>query len=122
VNKKNSKIKGSKSELIAIDFLVKRGYLILEQNFRCSRKEIDIIAKKDNVISFIEVKSKSQYVKFDIEQSISASKQKNIFEVANYYVEKNNIIDAEFSFDVIFVKFVKGDVEIEHFVNSLQYY
>lgn len=122
MNKKNSKTKGSKSEHIAVDFLLKKGYLILEQNFRCSKKEIDIIAKKNNVISFIEVKSKSENVNFNPEYSISASKQKNIFDVANYYVEKNNVIDTEFSFDVIFIKFIKGEIEIDHFENSLQYY
>ena len=122
MSKKNSKTKGSQSERIAVDFLLEKGYQILEKNFRCSKKEIDIIAKKDNVISFIEVKSKNENVNFNLEYSITASKQKSIFEVANYYVEKNNVIDTEFSFDVIFVKFIKGEIEIEHFENSFQYY
>lgn len=122
MSKKNSKTKGSQSERIAVDFLLEKGYQILEKNFRCSKKEIDIIAKKDNVISFVEVKSKNENVNFNLEYSITASKQKNIFEVANYYVEKNNVIDTEFSFDVIFVKFIKGEIEIEHFENSFQYY
>jgi putative endonuclease len=127
MSKKNSKTKGSQSERIAVDFLLEKGYQILEKNFRCSKKEIDIIAKKDNVISFIEVKSKNENVNFNLEYSITASKQKNIFEVANYYVEKHNLekhssIDTEFSFDVIFVKFIKGEIEIEHFENSFQYY
>ena len=122
MDKKNSKEKGSKSEHIAVDFLVKKGYMILEKNFRCSKKEIDIIAKKGNVISFIEVKSKNENVDFNLDYSITASKQKSIFDVANYYVEKNNLKNTDFSFDVIFVKFIKGEIEIEHFENSLQYY
>jgi len=118
----NTRKQGSKSEQIAVDFLIQKGYKILERNFRCSKKEIDIIAKKGETISFIEVKSKSQKADFNPEYSITAAKQRTIFQVANYYVEKNELKNTDFSFDVIIVNFTGEGIKIEHLENSLQYY
>jgi putative endonuclease len=121
-NDKNTRSKGSKSEQIAADYLIKNGYTILERNYRCSRKEIDIIAKKGNVISFVEVKGKSESADFSPEYSITAAKQRIIFQVANYYVQKNDLNDIDFNFDVIIVNFTAEGVKVEHLMNSLQYY
>ena len=121
-SKDSTRSKGSKSEQIAVNYLVKKGYTILERNFRCSKKEIDIIAKKGNSISFIEVKGKSESADFNPEYSITAAKQRIIFQVANFYVQKNNLENVDFNFDVIIVNFTAEGVKIEHLENSLQYY
>ena len=117
----NSKTKGSISEDIATNFLVNKGYQILERNYHCSKKEIDIIVKKNNIITFVEVKSKSKKADFNPEYLITAKKQKSIFQVANYYLEKNKIDNCNFSFDVIIVNFTSEGVKIEHYENSLQF-
>lgn len=117
----NSKIKGSKSEDIATSYLVKKGYQILERNYHCSKKEIDIIVKKDNIITFVEVKSKTKKADFNPEYLITAKKQKSIFQVANYYLEKNKVDNCNFSFDVIIVNYTSEGVKIEHYENSLQF-
>lgn len=117
----NSKIKGSKSEDIATSYLVKKGYQILERNYHCSKKEIDIIVKKDNIITFVEVKSKTKKADFNPEYLITAKKQKSIFQVANYYLEKNKVDNCNFSFDVIIINYTSEGVKIEHYENSLQF-
>ena len=117
----NSKIKGSKSEDIATSYLVKKGYQILERNYHCSKKEIDIIVKKDNIITFVEVKSKTKKADFNPEYLITAKKQKSIFQVANYYLEKNKVDNCNFSFDVIIVNYTSEGVKVEHYENSLQF-
>lgn len=48
---------GKAGETIATKFLISQGFTIIERNYRISRGEIDIIAKKDNVLRFVEVKS-----------------------------------------------------------------
>ncbi len=121
-NKNSTRSKGSKSEQIAVKYLEGKGYSILERNYHCSKKEIDIIAKKGNVISFIEVKGKSESADFNPEYSITASKQRSIFQVANFYIQQKNIIDCDFNFDVIIVSFTSNGIDIEHLENSLQYY
>ena len=117
----NSKIKGSKSEEIASNYLVDKGYQILERNYHCSRKEIDIIAKRGNTISFVEVKSKSKKAVFNPENLITAKKQKSIFQVANFYLEKNKVDNCNFSFDVIIVNYTSEGIKVEHYENSLQF-
>jgi len=49
---------GSRGEQIAKDYLVSQQYTILEQNFRYSKSEIDLIAKEGEVLVFIEVKTR----------------------------------------------------------------
>lgn len=118
----SSKEKGNKSEEIAVKFLEGKGYVILERNFRCSKKEIDIIAKLADKIVFVEVKGRSEKADFNPEYSITADKQKSIFQVANYYVEKNNLSGVDFGFDVILVNFTGSGVKIEHLENALQFF
>ena len=55
----NNKLKGEKGESLAKSFLVKNGYTIIDTNFRTKTGEIDIIAKKNEIIVFIEVKTRS---------------------------------------------------------------
>ena len=55
---KHSKI-GIKGEQIAEDFLLKKGYSIINKNWRIGKKEVDIIAFKDNILAIIEVKTRS---------------------------------------------------------------
>ena len=50
---------GQEGEKIAIKYLQRLGYTIIEENFRCKSGEIDIIAKEDNEIIFIEVKTRT---------------------------------------------------------------
>ncbi len=118
----SSKVKGNKSEEIAVKFLEGKGYVVLERNFRCSKKEIDIIAKIADKIVFVEVKGRSEKADFNPEYSITAAKQKSIFQVANYYVEKNNLSGVDFGFDVILVNFTDSGVKIEHLENALQFF
>lgn len=117
----NTRSKGSKSEEIAVRFLEDKGYVILERNYHCSKKEIDIIARKDNTISFIEVKGKSKKAIFNPEYLITSKKQKSIFQVANYYLEKNKLLDFNFSFDVVIVNYTDDGILIDHLENSLQF-
>ncbi len=51
---------GKKGERIAVDYLIKNGYKILERNWRYLKAEIDIIAKKDNTLAIVEVKTRSK--------------------------------------------------------------
>jgi putative endonuclease len=48
---------GKTGENIAVTFLMKQGFTILDRNYRIPQGEIDIVAKKDNVLRFVEVKS-----------------------------------------------------------------
>jgi len=96
----NKKDLGKAGEKRIAQYLQKRGWTILETNFRYRKKEIDIIARKDEIISFIEVKTR-RHSGFGMGmEAVDWLKQKTIIQVARYYLEKHNITEALVRFDV----------------------
>ena len=81
---------GNFGEREAVRFLRKRGYKILERNYIALDSEIDIIAKKDNVTAFIEVKTRNikhlGYKEARPGSSVNPEKQRKIIKAASYYV------------------------------------
>lgn len=72
-------------ENAACSYLSKKGYKILERNFRKSYGEIDIIAKKDNILIFIEVKTRSSNKYGTPFESIAPWKLKSLLHAAKFY-------------------------------------
>lgn len=81
---------GSWGEQLAADFLVRQGYEIVQQNFVCPAGEIDIIARKNDALSFIEVKTRSGYTG-SAERSVGFVKQQHLSRAARYYCRQWNI-------------------------------
>ncbi|MBQ8417113.1 MAG: YraN family protein [Phascolarctobacterium sp.] len=102
----NHKIKlGKFGEDFACQYLQGQGYKILYRNFRCRIGEIDIIAVKNNVLSFIEVKTRRQAVSIygKPREAVNQAKQKRIYRCAELYMQSEGIIlnMPVLSFDVI---------------------
>lgn len=111
---KQHKRQGNIGEALAIDFLKQKSYQILETNFLNKLGEIDIIAKHNNVIVFVEVKHRTS-LKFGApRESVTASKQRNIRLVALSYLKMHKQLDSFCRFDVIEVI----DGTIEHILNA----
>jgi putative endonuclease len=117
--KEEKQVLGKKAEAITAEYFITNGFKILEKNYRFGKNEIDIIAEKEDLIVFIEVKSKNEYSDINPELLITAKKQKSIFLVANYYVEKNKLEKRRFRFDVVFIYFKSANYEIKHFPDAL---
>lgn len=96
---------GTLGESISREYLLNNGYKIIDLNFRCYIGEIDIIAKKDDIISFIEVKSRYYNYYGLPRESVTHKKQKTISKVAYYYIKKYNLKNYFYSFDVIEIFF-----------------
>ncbi len=91
---------GIKGEEIALAYLLKKDYSILEKNFRFGKNEVDIIAEKDGVIMVIEVKTRSSQYYGEPESFVTLKKQSFMIHAANHYINKFNR-DEEVRFDVI---------------------
>lgn len=104
---------GIKGEEIAKDDLIKKGYNIREINWRFNHKEIDIIAEKDDILVFIEVKTRSTSYFENPEEAVSLKKQRNIIDAAEAYIIENDI-DRESRFDIIGIIMNNGSKKIEH--------
>jgi putative endonuclease len=95
----NSKAKGEKAELLAIEFLKNHNFQIIKHHFYCKGGEIDIIAYKDNVYHFIEVKSgKNEPI-----YNITPTKLKRIIKCVNFFLLKHKITLA-YQIDAIVIK------------------
>ena len=93
-------------EKAAADFIVKHGFKILVTNYRKPYGEIDIVAKKDRVIRFIEVKTSKYYPNsaFTPEIRVDARKVRNLRKLCETYLkEKRASIDQPWQIDVISV-------------------
>lgn len=105
------KVFGDKSETLASQFLEQEGFLILERNYFARKLgEIDIIAQKEDVLHFIEVKSAK--ADFDPVYNVTASKLRKVVNSAHYYLKVKHL-DVIFSIDALIVR---GD-EVEFIQN-----
>jgi len=105
--------KGKKSEEIAAEWLENKGYEIVCTNFRFNKKEIDIIARKEELLVFVEVKTKSYWSDENPGDIVTFKKQKFLFKAAEAYMMYHGI-DTETRFDVIFVVYKHEEIIIEH--------
>jgi len=96
----NKKDLGKSGEKRIVEYLQRRGWTILETNFRYHKKEVDIIARKDEIISFIEVKTRRRSGFGMGMEAVDWLKRKSIIQVARHYLEKHGSIEALVRFDV----------------------
>lgn len=112
----NNKEKGDLGEIIALKYLIKSGAEILERNYRIKTGEIDIIAKVDNELVFIEVKSRSNTRYGYPAEAVNYKKINKISNVARYYMLMNHFNDVPIRFDVIEIYF--NENKINHIINA----
>lgn len=114
----NKRSLGDNYERIAATYLKAEGYDIIEHNFRCKIGEIDIIARKDNYIRFIEVKYRSDKRIGMPEEAVNYKKQRLISKTASYYLMKKGYeVDTPCCFDVVAIL----DNEIKLYENAFEY-
>ena len=94
---------GAKGEQIAVKFLKKSGYKILQRNYRCKLGEIDIVCYDHGTIAFVEVKTRYSDTYGPPELSVTEAKKRQIVKVALHYVAEKRIEGMDFRFDVVSV-------------------
>ena len=104
---------GQKGEELALAYLRKKGYKILETNWRHAKDEIDIIAKDKDELVIVEVKTRSSNYFGEPEVFVNRTKQKFLVRGANEYVIKKDI-DDDTRFDIISVVIGKNQTKVHH--------
>lgn len=108
---------GNICEEYTCDYLIKNGFKILAKNYTQKLGEIDIIASKNNLISFVEVKArKNNY--FNLSEVITKSKQRKIILTAKYFLLTNRIQDKICRFDVALLHQNENDFNLQYFENA----
>jgi len=103
---------GKQGEELAVKFLQELGYTTMETNWQKHKFEIDIIAKHNKEIVFVEVKTRTTDFFGEPEEAVTTKKQKHLIEGADFYIQENEI-DLEARFDVISI-IMKTTPQIKH--------
>ncbi len=107
----NTRKTGEYYETEAIIFLEKQGYRILKRNYRCKIGEIDIIAREQGYLVFVEVKYRRTRKRGDAAGAVTEEKQKTISRVADYYMMEHHMYqDQKIRFDVVAINGEKMEV------------
>jgi len=104
---------GKQGEETAKNFLVGKGYKILDTNWHFGKMEVDIIATDKNFVVFVEVKTRSSTVYGEPEVAVTRDKQRFLIRAADAYIQKKGLIN-EARFDIVSVVVAHGKTTINH--------
>lgn len=104
---------GERGEERAEALLKKNGYRIIERNYRCPRGEIDIVARDNGTIAFVEVKTRSSDAFGSPKYSVDQRKQKKLTEVAVHYIAERGVRETDLRFDVVSIVVKDGSYTAE---------
>lgn len=112
---------GKFGEQLAADFLLTNGYEIIQRNYSFQKAEIDIIAKKNDTMICVEVKTRNSDFFGDPQEFVTQGKIKNLVKAMNAYIIENDI-SLETRFDIIAVLKNKKKQELTHYENAFYHF
>ena len=105
---------GKWGEDLAADYLQRKGYTIIERDWKSGKRDLDIIAQDGNVIVFVEVKTRRNRLYGNPEESVDYHKLQNLQQAISHYVKFKHI-RQEIRFDIISIVGTVGtDPDIQH--------
>lgn len=104
---------GRRGEEAAAAALKKKGYRIVEKNYRCRYGEIDIIAEQGGAVVFIEVKTRTSDRYGTPGEGVDYRKQRHITQASSMYLAEKNLTDALVRFDVVSIVLSGGSFTTE---------
>ena len=110
---------GIQGEDIAVDYLRRKGYVILDRNWRSGHKEIDIVARDGDVVVFVEVKARASNFYGRPEDAVTRQKMHRLVLAADAYI-RYYAIDADIRFDVVSITGSMGKPYIKHYEGAFR--
>jgi len=99
---------GKQGETLAADYLEKKGFIILDRNYRFGPNEIDLICLDGNELVFVEVKTRTKHSREQDtvfpENAVTKAKQQSCFKVADAYIYERKMLTVPVRFDVISIR------------------
>lgn len=109
---------GETGEDLAAAALKKQGYKILERNYRTPLGEIDLIARNQGFLVFLEVKTRRS-VRFGAPaEAVSPAKQARLKRLADYYLKQKRLGEVPVRFDVVGITFCDGIPQVSIIINA----
>ena len=113
-------LQGHEGEQLALLHLKHLGYRIVCRNYRCPLGEIDIIAQHQDVLVFVEVKSRRSQAFGSPKHAITPAKQHKLSQVAWHYLQKHDLTETKARFDVVTVSGTKSAPIFEVIENAFE--
>jgi len=109
---------GLDGQLAAEKFLQRKGYRILDRNYRIRSGEVDLIAAHGTYIIFIEVKFRRNLDYGLPREAVTKTKTQQIIKTAMHYITKKALHEQDIRFDVVEVLEVENELQINHIENA----
>lgn len=101
---------GQRGEDLAVRYLQRLGYVLLERNYRSAEGEVDIVARDQERLAFVEVRTRRGTAFGTPEESVTTQKQVRLATVARHYLQEKGYTDVDWGIDVVAVEFTTGGV------------
>ncbi len=105
---------GADAEEAAVRHLEKQGFRIRDRNFHSRQGELDVVAEKDDLLCFVEVRMRSNAIWGDPSQTVSFAKQRRVVQAALRYLQLHRLPDRMIRFDVISIVGRGDAAQVEH--------
>lgn len=112
---------GEKGEQLAINFLMKKGYIIRDKNWRFQKAEVDIIAQKGDVLAVVEVKTRSTIDFGNPQDFVNPKKIKLLVSAIDEYVISKDL-EVDVRFDIIAIVKENNNFAIEHLEDAFYHF
>jgi putative endonuclease len=113
-------IVGRTGEDVAVQYLLQRGYYILERNYRCRFGEIDLVARDGDTLTFIEVKTRRSRTFGPAAAAVTHTKQRHLIKASQMYMVQHGKRDDLCRFDVVTIDMDGQESRIELIKDAFQ--
>ena len=111
---------GKEGERIAERYLIKKGYKLVERNYRCPSGEIDLIVLDRRVVVFVEVKTRTGHAFGTPFEAVEFRKQQKMTQAAQYFLAQKGLQQRDARFDVVGISWPGRQPVVEHIENAFE--
>jgi len=111
---------GKEGERIAEQYLKKKGYKLVERNYRCAAGEVDLIVLDRRVIVFVEVKTRTGHGFGLLMEAGQPRKQRKMMQAAQFFLSQKKLHQRDARFDVVGISWPGQEPMVEHVENAFE--
>jgi len=111
---------GKEGERVAEQYLKKKGYKVVERNYRCAGGELDLIVLDRRVVVFVEVKTRTGHSFGTPLEAVEFRKQRKMIQAAQFFLTAKRLHQRDARFDVVGISWPGGEPLVEHIENAFE--
>jgi putative endonuclease len=111
---------GKQGERVAEQYLKRKGYKVVERNYRCAAGELDLIVLDRRVVVFVEVKTRTGHGFGTPLEAVEFRKQRKMIQAAQFFLTAKRLHQRDARFDVVGISWPSGEPVVEHIENAFE--